>query len=65
MDNGASDTVVNSRVYKRIPEDVHPKLFQAGQWVKGAGGEPIKICGPAPFDIHLGPVSMQRVPHGG
>ena len=29
VDNGASDTIVNPRVYKRIPEDVHPKLFQA------------------------------------
>ena len=43
VDNGVSDTIVNPQVYKRIPADVCPKLFQAGQWVKGAGGEPIKI----------------------
>ena len=36
-----SDTIVNPQVYRRIPEDAQPKLFQAGQWVKGAGGEPI------------------------
>ena len=45
VDNGASDTIVNPQVYKRIPEDVWPKLFQAGWWVKGDGGEPIKIWG--------------------
>ena len=61
VDNGVSDTIVNPQVYKRIPEDVHPKLFQAGWWVKGAGGEPIKIWGWAPFDLQLGPVSLQRV----
>ena len=44
-DSGASDTIVNPQVFKRIPEDVQPKLFQAGWWVKGAGGEPIKIWG--------------------
>ena len=43
VNNGASDTIVNPQVYKRIPENVQPKLFQAGQWVKGARGEPIKI----------------------
>ena len=53
VDNGASDTIVNPRVYKRIPEDVCPKLFQAGQWVKGAGGEPIKIWGQAPLTYSL------------
>ena len=61
MDNGTSDTIVNPRVYKRIPEDVQPQLFQASQWVKGARGEPIKIWGQAPFDLQLGPVSLQRV----
>ena len=45
VDNGASDTIVNPQVYKRIPEDVCPTLFQAGQWVKVAGGETIKIWG--------------------
>ena len=45
VDNGASDTIVNPRVYKRIPEDVQPQLLQASQRVKGAGGEPIKIWG--------------------
>ena len=29
--------------------------------MKGAGGEPIKIWGWAPFDLQLGPVSLQRV----
>ena len=29
--------------------------------MKGAGGEPIKIWGQAPFDLQLGPVSLQRV----
>ena len=43
VDNGASDTIFNPQVYKRIPEDVQPKLFQAGQCLKGGGGEPIKI----------------------
>ena len=61
VDNGASDTIVNPRVYKRIPENVHPKLFQAGWWEKGAGVEPIKTKGWAPFDLQLGPVSLQRV----
>ena len=27
VDNGASDTIVNPRVYKWIPEDVQPQLF--------------------------------------
>ena len=54
VDNGMSDTIVNPRVYKRIPEDVHPQLLQAGWWVKGARGEPINIWGPAPFDLQLG-----------
>ena len=58
VDNGASDTIVNHQVYKRIPEDIWPKLFQAGQWVKGAGGEPIKIWGWAPFDIQLVPCQL-------
>ena len=49
VDNGMSDTIVNPRVYKRIPEDVWPQLFQAGWWVKGARGEPIKIWGCTPF----------------
>ena len=61
VDNGASDTIVNPTVYKRIPKDVQPQLCQAGWWVKGAGGEPIKIWGQAPFDLQLGPVSLQRV----
>ena len=61
VENGVSDTIVNPQVYKRIPEDVWPKLFQAGQWVKGAGGEPIKIWRQAPFNLQLGPVSLQRV----
>ena len=61
VDNDASDTTVNPQVYKRIPEDVWPKLFQAGQWVKGAEGEPIKIWGQAPFDLQLGQVSLWRV----
>ena len=61
MDNGTSDTIVNPKVYKRIPEDVRPQLFQASWWVKGAGGEPIKIWGWAPFDLQLGPVSLWRV----
>ena len=45
VDNGASDTMINPQVYKGVPEDVWPKLFQAGHWVKRAGGEPIKIWG--------------------
>ena len=61
VDNGASDIIVNPRVYKRIPEDVWPQLFQASWWVKGAEGEPIKIWGWAPFDLQLGPVSLWRV----
>ena len=61
VDNGTSDTIVNPRVYKRIPEDVQPQLFQASWWVKGAGGEPIKIWQQTPFDLQLGPVSLQRV----
>ena len=61
VDNGMSDTIVNPRVYKRIPEDVWPQLLQASWWVKGAGGEPMKIWGQAPFDLQLGPVSLQRV----
>ena len=61
VDNGVSDTIVNPRVYKRIPEDVQPQLFQTSWWVKGAGGEPIKIWGWAPFDLQLGPVSLWRV----
>ena len=51
VDNGASDIIINPQVYKRIPGDVQPKLFQAGLWVKGA-----------PFDLQLEPVIMQRVP---
>ena len=35
VDNGVSDTIANPRVYKRIPEGIHQKLFQAGQWVGG------------------------------
>ena len=61
VDNGASDTIVNHRVYKRIPENVWSQLFQASWWMKGAGGEPIKIWGQAPFDLQLGPVSLWRV----
>ena len=61
VDNGPSYTTVNSRVYKQIPEDVQPQLFQASQCVKGAGGEPIKIWGWAPFDLQPGPVSLWRV----
>ena len=61
VDNGASDTTVNPQVYRGIPEDVWPKLFQAGWWVEGTGGKPIKIWGQASFDLQLGPVSLQRV----
>ena len=55
VDNGMSDTIVNPRVYKRIPEDVWPQLFQASQWVKGAGGEPIKIWGGLLLTYSLAP----------
>ena len=65
VDNGASDTIVNPRVYKRIPEDVQPQLLQAGQWVKGAGDELIKIWGQAPFDLQLGPVESAESAHSG
>ena len=61
VDNGVSDMIVNPRVYKRIPEDVWPQLFQASQWVKGAESEPFKIWGQVPFDLQLGPMSLQRV----
>ena len=61
VDNGTSDTIVNPRVYKRIPEDVWPQLLQASWWVRGARGEHIKIWGQPPFDLQLVPVSLQRV----
>ena len=45
VDIGACDTIVNSQIYKRIPDGIWPKLFQAGYMVKGARGEPIKMWG--------------------
>ena len=60
MDNGTSDTIINPQVYKRILEDIWPKLFQAGWWVKGDEGEPIKIWGQAPFDIQLSTMNLWR-----
>ena len=61
VSNGTSDTIVNLQVYKRIPEDVWPKLFQKGKMIKGVGGEPIKMWRCTPFDLQLGPASLQRV----
>ena len=49
VDSGASDTMVNPQVYKRIPEDVQLKLFQAGQWVKGLEVNPLRYGG----ELHL------------
>ena len=45
VDSGASNTIISPRVYQRIPEDIHPRLFQGGWSIEGAGGESIRIWG--------------------
>ena len=51
-DTGASVTIISTKVYNQIREDVRPRLSKAC-CLKGAGGSPIRELGKAEFALKL------------
>lgn len=51
-DTGATKTVISDRVYKKIPEELRPKLKPTTK-LTGACGTPMVELGKATFDIEL------------
>ena len=61
VDGAATDTMVSTWVYKKIPEDIRPRLQPGTEdMASGAGGGDIRIWGRAKFKLQLGPVELIR-----
>ena len=61
VDGAATDTMVSTWVYKKIPEDIRPRLQPGtGDMASGAGGGDIRIVGWAKFKLQLSPVELIR-----
>ena len=54
VDTGATDTILSSTVYHRIPREKRPILRNFESKVKNADGSPIDILGSATVELHVG-----------
>ena len=60
IDTGASQTILSSKVYEKIPVDLRPSLQPSSHNITCAGGTILKEHGKATFDFKLGNLCLSK-----
>ena len=63
VDTGATTTILSNKIYKKIPEDQRPRIKKDTtnfHDLVGAGGNSLNFQGRGTFEIHLGPLRLEK-----